>query len=441
MNAINSKHIGVLSVFAVAMLVAVCFSPMLFDDESDAATGDGTIYLRPGDTLTWTPTFNIDSGRVSLTVNASTSTTAGSFSSTSTAGGVTASVSNKVVSISVDDGTAASTVYVKVKATTTSGVSQTATATITVKVIVPTISQGTVNTYLGGTVSIQPTIAGQSIDGKTVTYTMTGAPSGLSINAANGKITGTVAASEQAKTYSVKVTGTIGTTPAQTFSTTFSLVVAASMSLTAPGAQYTAQGTAKEITLGGTNTTSTTTWAITSQAVSGISMSTATGASGKITVASSVAAGTYVIDYKATNPTSGQVVTQSVTVTVGNVAINSVTATGGVGGNVSGGKITLYAVQGTAAEFTVSAASNPSAANLALTMSKTGTNADKVSLSGQKVTVANTVEAGTYTFTLTETQASTGATASVQVTLIVDPVFEFSNSVTSGSLSVKGAGN
>ena len=213
MNAINSKHIGVLSVFAVAMLVAVCFSPMLFNDESDAATGDGTIYLRPGDTYTWTPTFNIDSGRVSLAVNASISTTAGTFSSTSTAGGVTASVSNKVVSISVDDGTAASTVYVKVKATTTSGVSQTATATITVKVIVPTISQGTVNTYLGGTVSIQPTIAGQSIDGKTVTYTMTGAPSGLSINAANGKITGTGAASEQAKTYTVKVTGTIGTTP------------------------------------------------------------------------------------------------------------------------------------------------------------------------------------------------------------------------------------
>ena len=119
MNAINSKHIGVLSVFAVAMLVAVCFSPMLFDDESDAATGDGTIYLRPGDTYTWTPTFNIDSGRVSLAVNASISTTAGTFSSTSTAGGVTASVSNKVVSISVDDGTAASTVYVKVKAITT----------------------------------------------------------------------------------------------------------------------------------------------------------------------------------------------------------------------------------------------------------------------------------------------------------------------------------
>jgi hypothetical protein len=78
-------------------------------------------------------------------------------------------------------------------------------------------------------------------------------------------------------------------------------------------------------------------------------MSTATGTSGKITVASSVAAGTYTIDYKAVNPTSGQQVSKSVTVVVGNVAINSVTATGGVGGTVSAGAITLYAVQGTAA--------------------------------------------------------------------------------------------
>ena len=213
------------------------------------------------------------------------------------------------------------------------------------------------------------------------------------------------------------------------------------MSLNTIGTQYTAQGTAKDISLTGTNTTSGTTWSITSSSVSGITMSTATGTSGKITVASSVAAGTYTIDYKAVNPTSGQQVSKSVTVVVGNVAINSVTATGGVGGTVSAGAITLYAVQGTAAEFTVSAASNPSAANLGLTLSKTGTNADKVTLSGQKISTATTLTAGTYSFTLTETQASTGATASVSVTLIVDPVFDFSNSVTSGSLSVKGAGN
>ena len=101
MTAIKSKHIGVLSVFAVALMLAVCVSPMVFTEDSDAATGDGTIYLRPGDTYTWTPTFNIDASRVSLTVNASTSTTPGAFSSSSTAGGVTASVANKTVSSSV----------------------------------------------------------------------------------------------------------------------------------------------------------------------------------------------------------------------------------------------------------------------------------------------------------------------------------------------------
>ena len=96
---------------------------------------------------------------------------------------------------------------------------------------------------------------------------------------------------------------------------------------------------------------------------------------------------------------------------------------------------------GTAAEFSVTATSNPSTANLALTLTKSGTNADKVSVSGQNVTTAANLAAGTYSFTLTETQASTGATASVEVTLIVDPVFDFSSSVTSGSLSIKGAGN
>lgn len=439
MNGI--KKIGILSVCAVAMLLAVACAPMLFNDNSDAAAGDGVIYLRPGDTYTWTPTFNIDISRVAITVNASTTSTPGSYSASSTAGGVTASVTNKVVSIAVADGTAASTVYVKVKATTTSGVSQTATASVTVNIINPTISYNTVNTYQGGSVSVTPTVTGATVSGKTTTYTATGLPSGLSCNASNGKITGTVSASATAKAYSVKVTGSINTSPAQTFSKTFNIIVASSMSLNHIAEQYTAQGTAKDVTLTGTNTTATTTWAITSQAVSGISMSTATGVSGKITVASTVSAGTYTVDYKATNPTSGQEVTESVTIIVGSVAIASISSTGGVGGTVSAGAVTIYAVTGTAAEFTVSAVSNPSAANLGLTMTKTGTDADKVSLSGQKLTTPASLESGTYTFSITETQASTGATATVEITLIVDPVFDFTTSVTSGSLSIKGAGN
>lgn len=439
MNGI--KKIGILSVCAVAMLLAVACAPMLFNDNSDAAAGDGVIYLRPGDTYTWTPTFNIDISRVAITVNASTTSTPGEYSSSSTAGGVTASVTNKIVSIAVADGTSASTVYVKVKATTTSGVSQTAIATITVNVINPTISYSDVNTYLGGTVSLSPTVSGATITGKTVTYTATGLPSGLSCNASNGNITGTVAAGATAQTYSVKVTGSINTTPAQTFSDTFNIIVASSMSLTHLATQYTAQGTAKDVTLTGTNTTATTTWAITSQAVSGISMSTATGVSGKITVASTVSAGTYTVDYKATNPTSGQEVTESVTIIVGSVAITSISSTQGVGGNVSAGAITLYALAGTSATFTVQGTSNPSTANLALTLTKTGTNASAVSLNGQTLTTSTSLEAGTYEFTITETQASTNATASVSVTLIVDPIFDFTTSVTSGSLSIKGAGN
>ena len=41
MTAIKSKHIGVLSVVAVALMLAVCVSPMVFTEDSDAATGDG----------------------------------------------------------------------------------------------------------------------------------------------------------------------------------------------------------------------------------------------------------------------------------------------------------------------------------------------------------------------------------------------------------------
>lgn len=437
MNAFKNKK-GAISVAAVALLLAVCLSPMLVDESDAASKGDGTVYLRPGDTYTWTTTFNIDKTRVSVQVNTSTTSTVGSYSSTSTAGGVTATVtSDKNVTLAVASGTSPSTVYVSVKAVTTSGVTQTAVATITVKVINPTISYSTVNTYQGGTVSVTPTTNNTSIDSKTVTYTATGLPSGLSCDAATGKITGTVSSSAEAKTYTVKVIGTVSTVPSQTFSTSFDIMVAKSMTLTAPGDQYTAKGTPKDITLNGTNTTTGTTWKITSGSVSGITMSTATGTAGKITVANSVAAGTYTVGYSATNPTSGQVVTGSVKITVGSVSIDSISTSGGKVESKTG----IYTVAGTAATFTVSATSNPSASNLGLTLSVSGTDADKITLSGQTISVSKDLAAGTYTFTLTETQASTGAVASVNVTLTVDPVFDFKDSVTSGSLTTKGAGN
>ena len=430
---ITKNEKGVLSVAAVAVLLAVCLSP-IFIEETDAAA-DGTVYLRPGDTYKWDPGYNIDTSRITVTVNVSTSTTPGAYNSTSNAGGVTATVnSDKTISVAVASGTAASTVYVKVKAVVTTGVSQTINATMTVKVVNPTISYSTVNTYPGGEVSVTPTINNANFDSsKSATYAMSGYPSGLTIDPATGKITGTVSSSATAKTYTVTVVGTVKTSPTQTFSTSFDVVVANSMSLNAVSDQYTAKGTAMTVNLTGTATTSDTAWKITSGAVSGITMSTDKGASGTISVAASTAAGTYKVEYSATNPTSGQVVTGSVNINVGSVSIDKITTAGGYVDSVT----QLYSKAGAAATFTVSATSTPS--SLGLTLSLSG-NASGITVSGQTISVDKSVAANTYKFTITETQALTGATASKTVTLIVDPEFEFQNSVTSGSLTVKGAG-
>lgn len=434
---ITKNKKGVLSVAAVAVLLAVCLSP-IFTEETDAAA-DGTVYLYPGDTYKWDPGYNIDVKRITVTVGiVSTESATPTYAATSTLNGVTATVnSDKTISVAVASGTAVSTVYVKVKAVVTTGVSQTVTSTMTVKVVSPTIVYTALNTYQGATgVSITPKITLNGVPDSVTYSTADSLPDGLKLNSSTGAITGTVSASATAKTYAGTVEGTFKAADNvdHSFSGNYSITVAKSMSLTAPGDQYFAKGTAKTVTLTGTATTSDTAWKITSDAVSGITMSTAKGTSGVISVASTTAAGSYKVDYSATNPTSGQVVTGSVNITVGSVSIDKITSTGGSVESVT----QLYSKTGVAATFAVSATSNPAASGLGLTLSLSG-NATGITVDGQTVKVASTVAAGTYTFTITETQASTGATASKEVTLIVDPVFEFTKSVTSGSLSVKGA--
>ena len=425
---------------AVLTLVLCAAMPMLVYDDSDAATGDGTIYLRPGDTYTWTPTFNISIDRVALSVAAMTASNGTpSYSSSSTAAGVTATVTaSKEITISVASNASAATMYVKVKAQTTSGVPQSAVASITVNVINPTISYPAINTYQGGAVSQAATVS-NAVSGKDVTYTATNLPSGLSINASTGAISGTVASNAEAKTYTATVRGTVATQPSQTFSTTVSITVAGSMSISDVATQFTKAGTAKTIALSGTNIPSDATWSIVSGGGNGISVPSAAGSTSSLNFSNAVSAGTYNVKVRATNPTSGQSVEKTVTVKVGSVSIGSVESTNGVGGSVSNGAITIYAKTGTAATFTVNATSTPN--DLGLTLTAGGTNASALTVSGQTASTSTSLAAGTYTLTLTETQASTGATATVNVTLIVDPVFDFTNAATSGSLSIKGAGN
>ena len=428
-----------IAVTAVLALVLCAAMPMLVYDDSDAAAGDGTIYLRPGDTYTWSPELNIDINRIALSVFAgSTASATPTYSSTSTYGGVTAAVDGKDIKISVGSNASPGIVYVKVKAQTTSGMPQNAVASITVNVINPTVSYPVINTYQGGTVSQNASVS-NTVAGKDITYTATGLPTGLTINASNGTISGTVASNAEAKSYGVTVRGTVATVPSQTFSTTVTINVAGSMSIADPGVQFTKAGTAKNITLSGTNIPADATWSIVSGGATGISVSSTAGSTSTLGFTNAVAAGTYNVKVKAVNPTSGQSVERTVTVKVGSVSITEIGATNGVGGEVSNGAVTIYAKNGTAATFSVVSASVPS--DLGLTLSAGGNDAGKVNVSGQNVSTAASLAAGTYTFTLTETQASTGATATVTVTLVVDPVLDFTNAATSGSLSVKGAGN
>ncbi len=58
MQTIINRKKGVLSVAAVALLVAVCLSPVLMD-ESDAANPTKTLNLQPGQSWSWTPTFPV----------------------------------------------------------------------------------------------------------------------------------------------------------------------------------------------------------------------------------------------------------------------------------------------------------------------------------------------------------------------------------------------
>lgn len=77
---IQKSKLGVLSIVAVAMLLMVALVPVIASEDSNAASEGGTIYLQPGDTYTWAPTFNISTDRLTLTVLASsTNTTTGTY--------------------------------------------------------------------------------------------------------------------------------------------------------------------------------------------------------------------------------------------------------------------------------------------------------------------------------------------------------------------------
>lgn len=181
------------------------------------------------------------------------------------------------------------------------------------KVVAPTALTGTVGSAWAS--SNNAVVASEGAGGS-YTYAVTSGllPSGLLLNAANGQITGTPAANTNGS-YVVSVTATDSSNVPVTGTTTFTLTIAGGLFLTAPGAPFApgATGTAYPAvtTVSAAGGTYPYTYATSSQA--GITVDPNTGI---VSVASTVANGTYTITINATDSTLPTPLTGSITFTI-----------------------------------------------------------------------------------------------------------------------------
>lgn len=187
---------------------------------------------------------------VSLSVRA---TDSGSATLTYAASGLPTGLTiNSTTGLISGTPTGAGTFPVTLTVTDSGGASSTASFTWTVTSGANTVSAanpGNQSTVVGSTVSlaIQATDSGSS----TLTYAATGLPAGLSINASTGVITGAPTA---AGTSSVSVTITDATKASTTISFTWTVTAASySVSMTNPGVQLTAIGTAVSLQIHATD--------------------------------------------------------------------------------------------------------------------------------------------------------------------------------------------
>ncbi|MBQ3737296.1 MAG: putative Ig domain-containing protein [Candidatus Methanomethylophilaceae archaeon] len=216
----NTKKIGVLSAFAVALMLAAAVTPMLVSyDDADGANAAATINIQPGQSWSWTPTFT--SG-LSPTVTVSGSNSAmpadtATFAATSG----NASVSNGKVTVSIPSNYSGSNYYVKVKAATTQP-TQVVYYEITFNVATYSLSYSadSVVAKVGTAITnLTPTIGG-GVTAKS--YAISGTlPTGLSFNTSTGVISGTPTAYKAQTNYTI--TATLNTTPVQTVTKTVSI--------------------------------------------------------------------------------------------------------------------------------------------------------------------------------------------------------------------------
>ena len=213
MKCENKKNMAFM---AVALMVAVaCAGVCMFNaDDSSAASSiygdvDGTIQVAPGYRYSWSPSWPSDLSPTLTVEKQTTGTTADGTAVT------IASVSGNSIVVKIPKNATANTDYSVVIKASTSNPTQTDYIYIVFHVnaslSITKASQS--NITAGDAVSITPTVVGLG----TKTYSLSNAPSWLTINSSTGKVTGTSATPGDVS-FTIKVQNNYGETASKTVS-------------------------------------------------------------------------------------------------------------------------------------------------------------------------------------------------------------------------------
>ena len=385
---------------------SISYSPNVFDLTQNIAMSTVTPTVINGPITTWSITPSLPSGLSFSTSNGAISGTPTAIS-TSTAYTVTA---------------------------TNSGGSDTATVTITVSEPLPVIAYSPNSFTLAvGTAmtAVSPTLYGTgTVDSYSITPTL---PSGLSIDASTGTVSGTPSAVSPSTQYTITATNTAGSDTA-----TITILVndVAPSSITYSPSSFTlTKGTAMTTTTPTTTGGTVTTWSVSPSLPSGLSLASSDGAiSGTPTAVSSSA--TYTI----TGTNTGGSASTTITIVVNDVApiitypSTSFTLTKGMAMSTTtptstGGAVVTWAVSPslpaglTFSSTTGAISGTPTAVTASATYTVTATNtggSDTASLTITVNDVAPLIGYSPSSFTLTKGSAMSTATPTLYTTGQVD---------------------
>ncbi len=350
--------------------------------QTGALSTPASLQIQASDTATGTTfTYTATDLPLGLSINSST----GAVSGTPTMTG------SYLTTVTVNDGSGASSVNF----TWTIGTS--------VKNVVTVTNPGTQTGTVGTAASVQ-IHATDSASGQTLTYTAANLPTGLTISSSTGLITGTPTTAGSFSS-SVTATDTTGATGSAAFTWTISPKTTNTVTVTNPGAQTGTVGTAASVQIHATDSASGQTLTYTAASLpTGLTISSSTG----LITGTPTTAGSFSSSVTATD-TTGATGSAAFTWTISPKTTNTVTVTNP---GTQTGKV------GTAASLQIHATDSASGQTLTYTAANLPAGLT-ISASTGLITGTPTT-AGTFSPTVTATD-TTGATGSAAFTWAVNP--------------------